>query len=244
VKQLQIPTDPWKWFKNRTLPLLVALIALIGLHPLLINELGSTGPSFPLALAAIPLLGIVVLKGWRRAIPMLVLFLLLVLFATIVYHSDSEEIARSPLELLAFGYYAYSIVEIGATLLNSTALIDDRVYGGLTVFLLTACMFATLHRHVSAVDPNAYWSSVDNKAMLLDWDDALYFSMASITTVGFGDLVPRSSWARAVTMIECASGVFVTVVFIARLATASQVQAFHKLNASAPHAGDAPPHHH
>jgi hypothetical protein len=118
------------------------------------------------------------------------------------------------------------------------------VYGGLTVFLLTACMFATLHRHVSAVDPNAYWSSVDNKAMTLDWDDALYFSMASITTVGFGDLVPRSAWARAVTMIECASGVFVTVVFIARLATASQVQAFHKLNASAPHAGDAPPHHH
>jgi hypothetical protein len=225
VKRIQIPTDPWQWLKNRTLPLLIALIALIGLHPLLVNEIGEASPAFPLTLAAIPLLGIVTLNGWKRAAPMLVLFATLVLTGTLGYGANSNEIAKSPLELLAFVYYAYSIITIGSTLLKSTALLDDRVYGGLTVYLLTACMFATLHRHVSAVDPNAYWSSVDNKSMILDWDDALYFSMASITTVGFGDLVPRSSWARAVTMIECASGVFVTVVFIARLATAAQGQA-------------------
>lgn len=234
VRQLQIPTDPWKWFKNRTLPLLVALIALIGLHPLLVDEMGNTGPLFPLAIAAIPLLGIVVLNGWRRAVPMLAIFAALVLLATLVYGANSNEIAKSPLELLAFVYYAYSIVTIGSTLLKSTAVLDDRVYGGLTVFLLTACMFATLHRHVSAVDPNAYWSSVDDKSMLLDWDDALYFSMASITTVGFGDIVPRSSWARAVTMVECASGVFVTVVFIARLASVAQGQGQGQAQSQAP----------
>lgn len=220
MKRISLTPDPWKWVKNRTLPLLVALIGMIALHPLLLDEFGDADRVFPIALSLVPMLGVALLGGWRRALPLVVMFVVLVGVAIGGYRADEEAIARSPLELLAFLYYLYATVTIGMTLLRSTALLDDRVYGGIAVYLLSACMFATLHRHVSALDTEAYWSTIESKPMRLDWDDALYYSFVSLTTVGFGDIAPRSSWARAVTMIECATGVFMTVVFIARLATA------------------------
>ncbi len=215
-----IPTDPWVWVRNRTLPLLLALVALIALHPIFTDTVSDQPTAlFPLAFASVPLFGLVVLGSWKRALPLVAVFVGMIAWAWFGYRFDLEAISRSPLELLATAYFAYAAIATGAVVLRSTAVLDDRVYGGLAVYLLIACMYATLHRHISAVDPNAYWSTNDGKICHLEWDDALYYSCMTITTVGFGDIVPRSSWARAATMLEAASGVFVTVVFIARLAT-------------------------
>ena len=224
MKPVTISADPWKWIRNRTLPLLVALVSLITLHRLFIDEFGTSNKIFPVAMATVPLFGLIVLGSWRRAIPLLVLFGIMVIWALLIYGFDTDAIARSPIELLAFAYYAYATVAIGTTLLRSTALLDDRVYGGLAVFLLSACMYATLHRHISALDPNAYWSTTDGGPITLDWDGSLYYSFVSITTVGFGDIVPRSPWARSITIVECATGIFITVVFIARLAAVGSVR--------------------
>ena len=215
-----IPTDPWVWVRNRTLPLLLALVALIALHPIFMDTISDQpSPLFPLAFASVPLFGLVVLGSWKRALPLVAVFFGMIGWAWFGYRFDLEAISRSPLELLATAYFAYAAIATGAVVLRSTAVLDDRVYGGLAVYLLIACMYATLHRHTSAIDPNAYWSTTEGKACHLEWDDALYYSCMTITTVGFGDIVPRSSWSRAATMLEAASGVFVTVVFIARLAT-------------------------
>ena len=42
MKPISIVYDPWKWLKNRSLPLLIALIALIAPHRLLLNEFGAS----------------------------------------------------------------------------------------------------------------------------------------------------------------------------------------------------------
>ena len=104
-------------------------------------------------------------------------------------------------------------------MLKNESLIDDRVYGGISIYLLAAMMFSSIHRHVSAVDPNAYYLTLGDKPTLLLWNDAIYFSISTITTVGYGDIIPRSAWARATCMLEAIVGVFITIVFIARLAS-------------------------
>ena len=47
--------------------------------------------------------------------------------------------------------------------------------------------------------------------------DALYFSLTTLTTVGFGDILPASGAARMLAMMEAASGTMYTAVLIARL---------------------------
>lgn len=209
---------PWKWCKNRSLPLLGALVALIALHPFFLDEFGESDWAFPLGISMVPLFGILALGDWKRAVPVVLMFIALIVMAALLYHGDLKLIARSPIAFLAFTYYGYSTICISAMLLRSNSLIDDRLYGGIAVYLLSAIMFATMHRHISENDPTSYWATIDAKAVTLNWDTSLYFSISTITTVGFGDIVARSPWARALTMLESAAGIFITAVFIARLA--------------------------
>ncbi|RLS65150.1 MAG: two pore domain potassium channel family protein [Planctomycetota bacterium] len=219
MRGLPIPTDPWKWLKNRTLPLLFVLVALLAFHPFFVDGEGRPTTAFPALFAFVPLLGLFALTSWKRAVPLVALFAGAVVWAGVGYGFDINAIAKSPLEIMLFVYYMYAALLLGVTLLRSSAELDDRVYGGFVVYLLVAVGFSTLHRHISAVDPSAYWSTVHAHSELLEWDEALYFSMVTITTLGFGDIVPTNAWARAITTLEAASGLFITAVVIARLAS-------------------------
>lgn len=217
VRPAELPVDAWRWVRNRTLPLLAALVLLLAMHPLFVLEGGRVSTAFPVALTVVPLFGVAALGSWRRAIPLVVLFCVMIGWAGIAFDFQPEEIARSPIEILAFCYYLYATISIGATLVSSRSLLDDRVYGGLAVYLLAGCMFATLHRYLSATDSEAYWSALQDRGVILNWDSALYYSFVTLTTVGFGDVVPRTAPARAATILEAVAGVFITVVFIARV---------------------------
>ena len=58
-----------------------------------------------------------------------------------------------------------------------------------------------------------------------DWyglADCLYFSFVTATTVGYGDIVPRSIWARALASTEAMSGMLLVGAVISRLLSAQQ----------------------
>jgi hypothetical protein len=214
-----LPPNPSKWLKNRTLPLLIALVALIGLHPLFLLSNGDTNNLFPGLVVCVPLFGVIALTNWKRSIPLVVLFVVMVTLCWLIYGFDQVDVARSPIAYIASAYYIYAIIALASEMLTNESLIDDRVYGGISIYLMAAMMFSSIHRHVSAVDPNAYFLTLGDKPILLLWNDAIYFSISTITTVGYGDIIPMSAWARATCMLEAIVGVFITIVFIARLAS-------------------------
>ena len=214
-----LPPNPSKWLKNRTLPLLIALVALIGLHPLFLLSNGETNNLFPGLVVCVPLFGVIALTNWKRSIPLVVLFVVMVTLCWLIYGFDQVDVARSPIAYIASAYYIYAIIALASEMLTNESLIDDRVYGGISIYLMAAMMFSSIHRHVSAVDPNAYFLTLGDKPILLLWNDAIYFSISTITTVGYGDIIPMSAWARATCMLEAIVGVFITIVFIARLAS-------------------------
>ena len=209
--------DPLKWLKNRTLPLLVALLLLIGAHPLLDGESEFLRDLFPVILVALPILGVAAISHWKRAIPLAALFLILVAWGWFGYRFDPHAMAPSKICYVVWAYYLYLIIVLAKELLRAKAVIDDRVYGGLVVYLLVAVLFGSVHRHISAVDPKAYSTTADNAALVFGWYDALYYSVTTIATVGYGDIVPMSSWARSASMIEAVTGLVIMVGLIAKL---------------------------
>lgn len=224
MRRLPKPPAPWKWLKNRTLPLLVALVGLIALHPLFVQSSRVSDELFPLLAVLIPMLAVAAVGSWKRALPLVAIFLFMVTWNVMVHHLDQVEIAKGPTAYFALAYYGYAIWALAHRLFRSTSLIDDRVYGGLVIYLLTAMMFASLFRHISAVNPDAFTHLVSGEPRVLLWNDALYYSIITISTLGYGDIVPTSNWARSAAMIEVLSGVFITVAFIAQLITAGAPQ--------------------
>jgi len=75
-----------------------------------------------------------------------------------------------------------------------------------TFYALLVVVFACLYRIADLTAPVAQFSLHAVPARI-SFVDALYYSIATITTLGFGDIAPASMLARAITAIEVVSGV-------------------------------------
>ncbi len=113
---------------------------------------------------------------------------------------------------------AVSFVLIGAVIATivSTLLYWHRVdiatvLGVLCVYLLLALLFASVHELLAAFsDP--YLHGVPDPP---NASDLLYFSVITITTVGYGDITPASESARAVAVTEALVGQLYLVSIVA-----------------------------
>jgi hypothetical protein len=114
---------------------------------------------------------------------------------------------------------------VGLLLLVTPATILRRILGhhrivstetlaaALCTYLLIGLAFANLYAAVDAWDVAAF-TDVDAGDRL---SDLVYFSFVTLTTVGFGDIVPKSDLARSMAVTEALMGQIVLVTFVGRI---------------------------
>lgn len=135
--------------------------------------------------------------------------LLPAVFVIGTYHLLPEEsylTERGLIMLVTFGlalWLALVIVQLGHLRRASHPLISAASSLTFTIVLLVV-IFAQVALMLGATDPNAY-------NVALDKPSAMYFSMTVTSTVGFGDIVPRSDLARNIATLQ----MFINLVFLA-----------------------------
>ena len=104
-----------------------------------------------------------------------------------------------------------AIAAIAATLYGRATVDVSTVLGALCVYLLFAVFFGGVHQFFGAfVTP--YLNGTGDPASA---SDVLYFSVITLTTVGFGDITPASEVARSVTVTEALVGQLYLVSVVA-----------------------------
>ncbi|MCE0523165.1 MAG: potassium channel family protein [Methylacidiphilales bacterium] len=100
-----------------------------------------------------------------------------------------------------------------------TAHIDTEVLcAAICGYLLLGILWTGLYAAVERMrelthHPDAFVSSTSSKLSIGDW---LYFSYATLTTTGYGDISPRGSEVRMLAVLEAMVGVFYNTIVIAR----------------------------
>jgi hypothetical protein len=88
----------------------------------------------------------------------------------------------------------------------------ERICAALCVYLLAGIAFGGLFAALETRAPGSLAG-----ARPIDLDDAVYFSFVTLATLGYGDITPAASGARALAVLEAVFGQLYLAVLIARL---------------------------
>jgi hypothetical protein len=103
-------------------------------------------------------------------------------------------------------------------IIKSDKVSEDTLYGAISVYLLIAASWASIYMAIEAGHPGSFFvDPAHNIDGVLDFTDFLYYSVVTLTTMGYGDIAPVTNQARSVAIIESVIGVMYLAILISRL---------------------------
>jgi MFS family permease len=113
------------------------------------------------------------------------------------------------LALLAAGILAF--------VLREKKLTVDSIFATIAAYLLLALLFAQVYLCMITWQPASFSLPVAaaERPLHLLQSDITYFSLVTLATVGYGDILPATPTARMVAMIQAVTGQFYVAVVVA-----------------------------
>jgi hypothetical protein len=108
---------------------------------------------------------------------------------------------------------ASSAVVIVREIFSAREVTSDAIKGGVCVYLLAGIAWSYLYNILLTIQPQSFDLALSSNVH----DDLLYFSFVTLTTVGYGDILPISPLARVCANLEAIVGVLYPTIYIARL---------------------------
>lgn len=195
--------------------LLLALILFFCSAPLV--ELLPNGRLLEALLATGLLVAAVAVIGTRRATRMAAVVLALPLVLAFWFQQHRTEGRLFLVFILLFmTFLGFVILHLLHSIRDARRVDSEVLCTGIATYLLLALLWTDAYSLVSHLTPGAF-TGVRSPEGRLQGFEALYFSMTTLTTAGFGDISPVSPMARMFAMMEAACGTLYLAVLISRL---------------------------
>jgi ion channel len=204
--------------------LLAALFAMILALPLL-PVLGSWSRYAALFFFALMLLAAVIAVAQKRntGIVALGLFLIAIVLKIIGigYQTDPLLVADHTFSALFMGT---AILLILRSVFTGGHVTLNTICAALSVYLLLAVLWASLYALVELIEPGsfAYNTAIGGETPSMQFGQdrsviPIYFSLVTLTTLGYGDITPVSPAASMLAVVEAVVGQFYLTVLVAWL---------------------------
>ena len=197
--------------------LLGALVLLLLATPLL-QDLQHGKPIEAILLTMVLVFAVLAVGARRRT---LALAIILVVPAIATRWAEQYQAALIPPGLSAILgalFIAFVVAHIVGFILRAPRVNAEVLCAAIAAYLLLALVWALAYMLVARLVPDAFaFPVVAPSDHTLTPFDALYFSFVTLSTVGYGDIVPIARVARMLAILEATTGLFYVTILIARL---------------------------
>jgi hypothetical protein len=115
-------------------------------------------------------------------------------------------------------FYAFIAIAVFIEVIRTSRVTSDTMYGAVCVYLLVGMAFGSLYDLIETLHPGSFQINVDTAVSAeIRWRTLIFFSFMTLTTIGLGDVTPKSVQAQSLTSIEGVIGVLYLAVLIARI---------------------------
>lgn len=111
--------------------------------------------------------------------------------------------------LMIFLVFRFSLLETGATSL-------DRTFAGICGYLILALLWANLYQIHELLAPGGFHGAHGQPVAPND-GSLLYFSLVTLSTLGYGDISPVTPQTRIFSALEAVTGTLYLAVFVSSL---------------------------
>lgn len=118
-------------------------------------------------------------------------------------------------EICGIIFFLFAIINIVNFIRKEDEVTQEVIYAAVVVYLLMAMLWSNLYQLLETLAPGSFSmpeGQIQNDRLLF-----LYFSLVTITTLGYGDMTPLTDRAAGLASVEALSGQIYLVVLVAWL---------------------------
>ena len=193
--------------------LFVVLVSVLFVHPFLTN--GRADWIVAVLVALIPAMAVVALVEHR---PTAIVGIVLGVPATLALLSGQlGGVFGSGLlvRLLPLAFYGFATAVICYHVVTEPRVQADTLLGAICGYLMLGFTWSAAYGALLLVEPAAFYTAHGGAGPVVG--DLFYFSFVTLTTLGYGDIVPLTAKARSLAMMESITGVLYLAVLVSRL---------------------------
>ena len=137
---------------------------------------------------------------------------LAVLWLGLTWAVPGDEIAS---DIALLGLCVVTIESVLVRALTARTVDAEALSAAIAAYVLIGVAWAVAYTMLETLDPGAFRLAAAEAGR--PWSALLYFSFATLTTLGYGDVTPLSLTARAWAGVQAMSGTLYLAILIARL---------------------------
>ena len=208
--------------------ILTALTVLVMVHLFIFAPLESQALHIqPIGAVFVVLLSIGLLILSRSLVPVVAILAVIGLLAVaVVLRIRGGHVALDvTLQATAWLLIALVIIwTVARAVFGPGRITYHRIVGAILLYLTIGLVFVALYTMVGAHSPNAFSGTTITARVSLP-SDLVYFSFTTLTTLGYGDIMPVHPIARSLSNVEAIIGQVYPATLLARLVSLGQASA-------------------
>ena len=120
--------------------------------------------------------------------------------------------------LLSFAFDVFIVVLVFRRVFTEQQVRSETIFGAICIYLLIGFSFSSIYAMIATLQPRAFYiDPILNLHSVPNRFDFIYYSFATMTSMGAAGIVPVTGQARSFTVIETTLAVLYLAVLIARL---------------------------
>ena len=116
-------------------------------------------------------------------------------------------------------FYLFTIGHLVVYVLRPGPVTGNKLHGAISAFIMLGLFWAFFYQLIETLVPGSFVNLAEHqREPAVEWRQFVFFRFTTLTTTGYGDIVPVKGHAQSVTILEQLMGTLYVAILIARLA--------------------------
>lgn len=197
--------------------LLFSLLLLVLLAPLF-EETVIGSIMVDIAYSAVLLSAVYAVSETKQLFTLAAVLVLPVLVGRWANHFLKNDSFTLMIKSLTLVFFVFIVCVLLSHVLRDEEVTADKICGALSVYLLIGTTWAGLFTVIESIQPQSFLIADVQSASLREISTHFrYYSFVTLTTLGYGDVIPLTPIAKTFSYVEAVIGQIYLAVLIARL---------------------------